>query len=96
MTQAPERIWATEDAENFGEDRFHTTRQMAGLTEYVRADLVQALVEALPQVLVDAMDNLGCAQNEFTTSTEDDAHFAEQRERVIKMTAILTSMGAKP
>lgn len=37
---APERIWATEDAENFGEDRFHATTPMRGLTEYIRADLV--------------------------------------------------------
>lgn len=41
---APERIWATEDAENFGQDRFHTTRPMSGLTEYIRADLEQEIV----------------------------------------------------
>ena len=41
---APERIWATEDAANFGQDRFHTTRPMSGLTEYIRADLVQEIV----------------------------------------------------
>jgi hypothetical protein len=40
MTDAPERIWATEDADNGGEDRFHTTKPMRGLTEYIRADLV--------------------------------------------------------
>ena len=43
---APERIWATEDAENFGEDRFHTTSPMKGLTEYIRADVVAELVRA--------------------------------------------------
>ena len=41
--KAPERIWATEDAKNFGEDRFHTTRPMKGLTEYVRADRIATL-----------------------------------------------------
>jgi len=35
---APERIWATEDRKNFGEDRFHATTPMRGLTEYLRAD----------------------------------------------------------
>ena len=45
--KAPERIWATEDAKNFGEDRFHTTRPMKGLTEYVRADLHATLEAAL-------------------------------------------------
>lgn len=44
---APERIWATEDAANLGEDKFHTTRPMPGLTEYIRADLMAELVEAL-------------------------------------------------
>ena len=39
----PDRIWATEDKENFGEDRFHSTFPMKGLTEYVRADLYAAL-----------------------------------------------------
>ena len=38
----PDRIWATEDKENFGEDRFHSTFPMKGLTEYVRADLYAA------------------------------------------------------
>ena len=45
--KAPERIWATEDAKNFGEDRFHTTRPMKGLTEYVRADRISAFEAAL-------------------------------------------------
>lgn len=42
MSDAPERIWATEDRENFGEDRFHATTPMRGLTEYLRADIAAA------------------------------------------------------
>lgn len=44
----PDRIWATEDKENFGEDRFHSTFPMKGLTEYVRRD--PAVLAALPEV----------------------------------------------
>ena len=44
----PERIWATEDKENFGEDKFFTTRPMKGLTEYVLRD--PAVLAALPEV----------------------------------------------
>ena len=50
----PERIWATEDAANFGEDKFHTRHgPMKGLTEYVRADLIPpaAVVEAMERAL---------------------------------------------
>ena len=50
---APERIWATEDAANFGEDKFHTTRPMSGLTEYRRADLC-----ADPALLAEAVEVL--------------------------------------
>lgn len=50
---APERIWATEDAANFGEDKFHTTRPMSGLTEYIRADLC-----ADPALLAEAVEAL--------------------------------------
>ena len=50
---APERIWATEDAANFGEDKFHTTRPMSGLTEYIRADLC-----ADPALLAEAVEVL--------------------------------------
>ena len=39
MDKAPERIWATEDAENSGEDSFHSTRPFPGGTEYFRKDL---------------------------------------------------------
>lgn len=42
MTDAPERIWATEDTAHFGEDRFHSTTPMRGLTEYLRADIAAA------------------------------------------------------
>ncbi len=49
----PERIWATEDAANFGEDKFHTTRPMSGLTEYIRADLC-----ADPALLAEAVEVL--------------------------------------
>ena len=38
MTEAPERIWATEDVKNYGEDRFHSAQQFRGGTEYVRAE----------------------------------------------------------
>jgi len=51
MADAPERIWATEDADNFGEDRFHTRHgPMKGLIEYVRADLTP------PAVVIEAME----------------------------------------
>lgn len=46
MTEAPERIWATEDADNYGEDSFHSAQQFRGGTEYVRADLAHAALEA--------------------------------------------------
>ena len=42
MGNVPERIWATEDTANFGEDRFHSTTPMRGLTEYLRADIAAA------------------------------------------------------
>lgn len=42
MGNVPERIWATEDREHFGEDRFHSTTPMRGLTEYLRADIAAA------------------------------------------------------
>ena len=51
MSDAPERIWATEDKENGGEDRFHTVRHMNGLTEYIRADLHEAGVARLREAL---------------------------------------------
>ena len=54
MADAPERIWATEDAANFGEDKFHTRHgPMKGLTEYVRADLIPpaSVVEAMEKAL---------------------------------------------
>ena len=44
----PDRIWATEDKGNFGEDKFFTTRPMKGLTEYIRRD--PAVLAALPEV----------------------------------------------
>lgn len=37
MTEAPKRIWATEDAENHGEDRFHSTTPFARGSEYILA-----------------------------------------------------------
>ena len=46
MSDAPERIWATEDADNYGEDRFHSALQFRGGTEYVRTDLARAELEA--------------------------------------------------
>jgi len=52
MQDAPERIWATEDKENLGEDRFHATRPMKGLTEYTRTDL--CITEAECQRWIDA------------------------------------------
>lgn len=52
MQDAPERIWATEDKANFGEDRFHSTTPMRGLTAYTRTDL--CITEAECQRRVDA------------------------------------------
>ncbi len=52
MQDAPERIWATEDRANFGEDRFHSTSPMKGLTEYTRTDL--CITEAECQRRIDA------------------------------------------
>ena len=52
MQDAPERIWATEDKANFGEDRFHATRPMKGLTEYTRTDL--CITDAECQRRIDA------------------------------------------
>lgn len=62
MMTAPERIWATEDADNFGEDRFHTTQPMRGLSPYIlatpaalsAAPEVQALVEAAVKRAMEA------------------------------------------
>lgn len=42
-----DRIWATEDKGNFGEDKFFTTRPMKGLTEYIRRD--PAVLAAIPE-----------------------------------------------
>ena len=51
MSEAPERIWATEDTENGGEDRSHTTRPTRGLTEYVRADRIEELEAKLAKAV---------------------------------------------
>ena len=54
---APDKIWATEDAENFGEDKFHTTHgPMKGLTEYTRTDLTQAAVAAAYEAAAQAIE----------------------------------------
>lgn len=45
--EAPERIWATEDADNGGEDRFHSTSPFRGGTEYIRADLATLSSDAV-------------------------------------------------
>ena len=65
MGNVPERIWATEDTENFGEDRFHSTTPMRGLTEYLRADIaaareaeLRAEVERLSGLLDEAREGL--------------------------------------
>ena len=52
----PDRIWATEDKENFGEDRFHSTFQMKGLTEYIRADLYAAQAEEIARLTAERDD----------------------------------------
>lgn len=63
-----DRIWATEDKGNFGEDKFFTTRPIKGLTEYIRRDpavlaaipeaqaLIAAAYEAAASVLDDECD----------------------------------------
>ena len=51
MSDEPARIWATEDRKNYGEDRFHATSPMTGLTEYVRADLSDALLREAMDVM---------------------------------------------
>lgn len=58
--QAPERIWATEDAKNHGEDRFHTRHgPMRGLTEYIRADLATTnTAAAVTAALREAAESL--------------------------------------
>jgi hypothetical protein len=53
--EAPERIWATEDVENHGEDRFHSTRPMPGLTAYVREDVADARVAAALREAAEAI-----------------------------------------
>lgn len=67
----PERIWATEDAANFGEDKFHTTRPMSGLTEYIRADLCAdpALLAEAVEVLRAFADAMKAAQETTGTQT---------------------------
>lgn len=64
---APERIWATEDAANFGEDKFHTTRPMSGLTEYIRADLC-----ADPALLAEAVEVLREARTDLAAYVDHD------------------------
>lgn len=49
-TDAPKRIWATEDSENFGEDRFHSRRPFSGGTEYIRSDLHAELMRAADEL----------------------------------------------
>lgn len=72
MSDEPARIWATEDRKNYGEDRFHATSPMTGLTEYVRADLSDALLR-------EAMEALGklhhavCGETGFAQCVRDDS-----------------------
>lgn len=48
---APDRIWATEGSENFGEDKFHSTRPFRGGTEYLRATPARLLADELAEAL---------------------------------------------
>lgn len=48
---ASDRIWATEDAENFGEDRFHSVRPFKGATGYLRATPAREHAEELAETL---------------------------------------------
>ena len=62
---APDKIWATEDAENFGEDKFHTAHgPMKGLTEYTRTSLAQAAVAAAYEAAAQVAGNRWAARKE--------------------------------
>ena len=74
MSDAPEKIWATEDSANFGEDRFHTAHgPMKGLTEYTRSDLCITRAEADAMV---AAERERCAKlaNDQAQVFRDEAH----------------------
>lgn len=88
MGNAPERIWATEDTAHFGEDRFHSTTPMRGLTEYLRADIatnreadLRAEVERLTQERDEArgrfndldLCHMGVAPCQTLISAHDEA-----------------------
>ena len=63
MQDPPERIWATEDRANFGEDRFHSTSPMKGLTEYTRTDLCITEAECQRRIDTDvAAEREACAK----------------------------------
>ena len=69
----PDRIWATEDKGNFGEDKFFTTRPMKGLTEYIRRD--PAVLAALPEV--QAMIAAAYEAAAQTVATQGDSSATE-------------------
>lgn len=61
----PKRIWATEDAENFGEDSFYSTSPFNGGHEYILTSEVEAMVAA---ALREAAEGL----LDWYTNVEDD------------------------
>lgn len=94
MQDAPDRIWATEDKANFGEDRFHSTTPMRGLTEYTRTDLciteaecqrrIDAAVLALTEALKSSKEtHVGIAQHILDGGHNTSGIFADsQRARL--------------
>lgn len=55
-TTPPKRIWATEDAENFGEDSFHSTSPFNGGHEYTLSTEAEAMVAAALRGAADLAD----------------------------------------
>ena len=82
MGNVPERIWATEDTANFGEDRFHSTTPMRGLTEYLRADIAAAREADLRAALDAALarERALLDSNEVNRQALLDANAAHQRQ----------------
>ena len=82
MGNVPERIWATEDTANFGEDRFHSTTPMRGLTEYLRADIATARDADLRAALDAALarERALIDSNDVNRQARLDANAAHQRQ----------------
>jgi hypothetical protein len=66
MSEAPERIWAKERYDSWGQYGHWYTQVKGGGTEYVRADLIKELEGMLPK------DNRPCSTDRFLVAVVDE------------------------